>query len=223
MSRILLVRHGQASFGTDDYDRLSDTGVEQSRVLGKALAARGVTPNVVMVGEMKRHAQTATAVLEGGAWELPVEVDAGWNEFDHLQVLSVHRPPDRPTGEESEAASFQRWFEEATRRWAAGSHDEEYDESFAAFTSRVGAALDRLGAGLPESGTAVVLTSGGPIAWAAASLLADPRDTRTDLWLRLNPVSVNTGASTVVVGSRGTTLVSFNAHDHLAPDQVTYR
>jgi hypothetical protein len=70
----------------------------------------------------------------------------------------------------------------------------------------------------------VVLTSGGPIAWAAASLLADSRGARTDLWLRLNPVSINTGVSTVVCGARGTTLVAFNAHDHLSsPDLLTYR
>ena len=43
MSTILLVRHGQASFGAADYDNLSPTGHEQSRVLGAALAARGIT------------------------------------------------------------------------------------------------------------------------------------------------------------------------------------
>jgi hypothetical protein len=68
-----------------------------------------------------------------------------------------------------------------------------------------------------------VLTSGGPIAWAVASLLADDAATRTDLWLRLNPVSINTGTSTVVCGARGTTLVAFNAHDHHSPDLLTYR
>ncbi len=44
VSRILLVRHGQASWGADDYDQLSPLGDEQSRVLGAALAARGITP-----------------------------------------------------------------------------------------------------------------------------------------------------------------------------------
>ena len=68
-----------------------------------------------------------------------------------------------------------------------------------------------------------MLTSGGPIAWAAASLLADDDAARTDLWLRLNPVSINTGTSTIVCGARGTTLVTFNAADHLSPDLLTYR
>ncbi|QSR30308.1 hypothetical protein CFI00_07285 [Nocardioides sp. S5] len=226
MSRILLVRHGQASFGADDYDNLSPTGHEQSRVLGAALAARGVAADVVVAGEMKRHAQTAADVLEGAGWGTGVDVDAGWNEFDHVQVLAVHDQPTTVEGE-SEKAAFQRWFTEATLRWTSGAHDDAYDESFSAFTSRVEAALDRLVAALPRSGTAVVLTSGGPVAWAAASLLADDDRARTDLWLRLNPVSVNTGVSTVVCGASGTTLVSFNAHDHLfadgSPDLLTYR
>jgi len=222
VSRLLLVRHGQASFGADDYDDLSDTGHEQSRVLGRALAARGVAADVVVAGEMKRHGQTATGVLDGAGWNAGVSVDAGWNEFDHLQVLAVHDQPTTAEGE-SEKAAFQRWFEEATRRWTSGEHDEAYDESFGAFTSRVEAALTRLADALPARGTAVVLTSGGPIAWACASLLADAPSARTDLWLRLNPVSVNTGTSTVIRGSRGTTLVSFNAHDHLSPDLITYR
>jgi len=222
VSRILLVRHGQASFGAADYDDLSPTGHEQSRVLGAALAARGVVPDLLVAGEMRRHGQTAAGVLDGASWAADVEVDAGWNEFDHLQVLAVHDQPSTVEGE-SEKAAFQRWFEEATQRWTAGRHAESYDESFGAFTARVGAALDRLADTLPRSGTAVVLTSGGPVAWAAAALLAGTDAARTDLWLRLNPVSINTGTSTIVRGSRGTTLVTFNAADHLSPDLLTYR
>lgn len=222
MSRILLVRHGQASFGASDYDNLSPAGHEQSRVLGAALAARGITADVVVAGEMKRHAQTATAVLDGSGWRAAMDVDAGWNEFDHLQVLAVHDQPTTVEGE-SEKVAFQRWFEEATLRWTSGEHDGSYDESFTVFTSRVEAALARLVDALPRKGTAVVLTSGGPIAWAAASLLADGDRARTDLWLRLNPVSINTGVSTVVCGASGTTLVTFNAADHLSPDLLTYR
>lgn len=222
MSSILLVRHGQASFGAADYDDLSPTGREQSRVLGAALAARGVEPDLVVVGEMRRHAQTAAGVLSGARWTAEATIDAGWNEFDHLQVLGVHESPTTREGE-SEKASFQRWFEEATRRWTSAGHDEAYDESFGAFTARVDAALARLVESVPSKGTAVVLTSGGAIAWVVATLLADADPTRTDLWLRLNPVSVNTGTSTIVRGGRGTTLVAFNAHDHLSPDLLTYR
>jgi hypothetical protein len=44
-----------------------------------------------------------------------------------------------------------------------------------------------------------------------------------DMWMRLNPVTVNASLCRVVVGSRGTTLLTVNEHGHLAPDEVTYR
>lgn len=228
MSRILLVRHGQASFGAADYDQLSPAGHEQSEVLGRALTARGIVPDLLVVGEMKRHVQTADGVLLGLGRDVEVDTAPGWNEFDHLQVLAVHTPPEQDDSDAedeaaAERAAFQRWFEGATARWTSGAHDDDYDESFTSFTARVEQSLSDLARRLPRRGTAVVLTSGGPVAWVAASLLAADPDTRTSLWLRLNPVSVNTGVSTVVLGSRGTTLVTWNAHDHLPPDLITYR
>ena len=63
MSQVLLVRHGQASWGADDYDVLSERGVEQSGVLGAALAARGIEPTVLVSGAMRRHHQTAAAAV----------------------------------------------------------------------------------------------------------------------------------------------------------------
>ena len=72
-----------------------------------------------------------------------------------------------------------------------------------------------------------MLTSGGPTAWAVATLLgADlEREGRVRLWRRLNPVCVNSGVTKVVTGRRGLTLVSFNEHTHLdpKPDLLTYR
>ena len=56
-----------------------------------------------------------------------------------------------------------------------------------------------------------MLTSGGPVAWVAASLLGSS----ADVWSRLNPVTVNASVTKVVVGRRGATLVSFNDHSHL--------
>ena len=53
-------------------------------------------------------------------------------------------------------------------------------------------------------------TAAGPMAWAAASLLADIGRAGTDLWLRLNPVVDQRVGTKVVGGARGTTLVTFN-------------
>jgi broad specificity phosphatase PhoE len=236
---ILLVRHGQASWGAADYDQLSETGQEQSRVLGRALARRVVVPSVVVAGAMRRHGQTARALLDGAGWDCSVVVDDGWDEFDHVQMLEVHGPPEgSPVGSGGSASSgdssgsglsppafgawFDAWFEAARQRWVSGRFDDEYDESFSAFTDRVESALRRASSGLGPGGVAVVSTSGGPLSWVAASLV----DGGVGAWKRLSPVTVNASVTKVVVGGRGTTLVSFNDHSHLEtadPSLVTYR
>lgn len=221
MSQVLLVRHGQASWGSEDYDVLSPLGERQSHVLGEALTARGVTPDVVVRGGMRRHRQTAEQVVAGGGWDVAVIEDDGWNEFDHVQMLSMH-PVGYGEGEELSRAEFQRWFEEATLRWTGGDHDEDYDESFTAFGARVDGALRRTVERLEPNQTAVVLTSGGPVSWAAASLLGGT----ADLWVQLNPVTVNSSVTKIVVGRRGMTLVTFNDHSHLetaGSGHITYR
>ena len=107
-------------------------------------------------------------------------------------------------------------------RWTAGEHDEEYDESVRGASPHASRPRSpRPSSALGPRGTAVVFTSGGPIAWAVAARSA--RAAAPDLWLRLNPVTVNAGVTSSSSGARGTTLVSFNDHDHLAPDHVTYR
>ena len=72
MGVLYLVRHGQASFGTDDYDRLSDAGHQQARITGAHLASLGVRPTRVIHGSMLRQQQTAQGILEGlGAVSAP--------------------------------------------------------------------------------------------------------------------------------------------------------
>jgi broad specificity phosphatase PhoE len=218
MSRILLVRHGQASWGAADYDVLSDTGAEQARVLGAALTARGVRPTTVLHGAMRRQRETARFLVEGAGASWRVEEDPDWDEIDHEAVLAAE-PPEL-AGETPTRQEFQAWFERATARWTDGAFDHEYDEPFPAFGKRVLGALERLAGRLPADGVGVVVTSGGPIARVAAELLGGG----AELHSLLAPVVVNTSVSKLVVGGRGTTLVSFNDHSHLeADDLVTYR
>ena len=221
MGLLLLVRHGQASFGAEDYDVLSETGVEQSRVLGRALAAQGVAPSAVVHGEMRRQRDTAVAMVEGGGWSLTPEVDAGWNEFDHLAVVAR-------SSEASESVTaldrraFQRLFENATARWAGGEHDDDYAESWPAFLRRTAEALDRVFA---RPGVTVAVSSGGPIAVVCA-ILVDAEASAQQvprLWNAFNTVSTNASVTRVLEGSRGRRLLSFNEHSHLPRELVTYR
>ncbi|MDE9366145.1 histidine phosphatase family protein [Luteipulveratus sp. YIM 133132] len=225
MSVVLLVRHGQASFGKRDYDVLSDRGHEQAALLGRALAGRGVRPARVVHGGMRRQADTAAGVVEAADWQVSLDVDERWAEFDHEDVIHAYRPAyRRSTVMKADLArtlnpqrAFRTMFAEATTRWSSGEH-AGYVETFASFTARAEQALRAAADG---EGTTVVVTSGGVIGVITARLLAG------DLgrWGDINAVAVNSGVTKVISGSSGLTLVSFNAHDHLESDpaSITYR
>jgi broad specificity phosphatase PhoE len=222
MGVVLLVRHGQASFGADDYDVLSETGWEQGRLLGAWLAERAVTPTVVVRGDLRRHRETSEAMLAGAGWTTDVTVDDGWDEFDHLGVVAAY--PEAPAGE-LDRQEFQRVFELATARWTAGDFDTDYPESWTGFAGRVRTALGRACAAAGPGGTVVVVSSGGPIAAACAALVDPGGDPATyaRLWNRFNTVVVNSSVTRVVVGSTGPRLLTFNEHPHLEGETLTYR
>jgi broad specificity phosphatase PhoE len=206
MSVVWLVRHGQASWGAVEYDRLSHLGERQSKLLGAALADRGAAPVRVLRGEHLRHAQTA----EHAGFPDAV-VDPRWNEFDHVQLLrAAGRPSDSAAGEDWTASKV---------RWTSGRYDEAYTETYPAFVDRVRAGLSSVTGGLGRGEAAVVLTSAGVVAAVTNTLLGGEAAT----WHQLQMIVVNAGITKVVVGGRGLTLVSFNDHGHLDPDHVTYR
>ncbi|MEV4281927.1 histidine phosphatase family protein [Actinoplanes xinjiangensis] len=217
MARLLLIRHGQASFGADDYDALSETGHEQARTLGRSFAERGIRPVLLIRGTMRRHDETAAGLLDGLKETVETVTDPGWNEFDFHHVVQLHQPGFR-TGTPRQ---FQEVFEAATARWSSGEHDAEYTESFVTFRERVTAALERARELVREHRDVAVVSSGGPIAMAAALLTTGSAAG----WAALNRVSVNTGVTKVIAGSRGLSLSTFNEHTHVEADPrlLTYR
>jgi broad specificity phosphatase PhoE len=217
MSVLLLVRHGQASWGAADYDVLSDLGHEQSRRLGKHLTSLGMTPSRVWSGGLRRHDETVTSTMEAAGWQTEVVTDRGWSEFDHIEL--VRRYDEATTDDPGRPDDYDAFFDAAVTRWIGGEHDSDYSESFPAFSRRVDAALRDALASLGPGETGVVFTSGGAIAWVAASLW----EMGVPQWARINPVLLNTGVTKVVSGSRGVTLVAVNEHAHVTGEALTYR
>lgn len=210
MGQVLLVRHGQASFGAEDYDVLSERGLEQARATGRLLA--DLKPTAIVRGTLRRQQETAEELLSAAGWRAPVLVDERWNEMDHLELMA--RVPSGTAGE-PDRHQFQQWFEAATAQWLGGEHDGEYDEPFPAFEARVVAALGDLS----TSGPVVVVSSGGPISVVVAELTQGGRSA----YRRLAPVVINASVTKLISGRRGLTMVSFNEHAHLAGELLTYR
>ena len=217
MSVLYLVRHGQASFGTDDYDRLSDLGKEQSRITGRFLAAQGIEPDRIVHGEMLRQRQTAEGLLEGMGLSMDAHVDSGWNEYAAWELTGVLDDVDPRAKHDSKI--FQGELERGAARWASGEHDEDYRETYKQFTSRVDRALDDAVAAMGSGQSTIVVSSAGAIAWTAARLIGGD----FDQWMAFNRVTINTGITKIITGQSGTSLISFNDHGHQDPKNATYR
>jgi broad specificity phosphatase PhoE len=230
MGAIYLIRHGQASFAAADYDELSPLGREQGRVLGAALVERHVQPELVICGGMRRHQQTATECLTAQGREPVWELDTGWDEYDHNDMLAGLDPRYREQtavaadmiAHSDPRRAFQEIFERAMARWVGGAFHTDYRESWPAFCTRVEAALERLVARLGRSQSAVVFTSGGAISVVLRKLLG-LEDART---LVLSATLANASVSKLIVGGRGLTLSTMNEHAHFERADkrlITYR
>ncbi|CCG03811.1 histidine phosphatase family protein [Blastococcus saxobsidens] len=219
MPLICLVRHGQASFGSDDYDVLSDLGRQQATCLGEELRRRDLRDPLVLSGTLRRQRDTAALLAEAAGWPVPGDVDPRLDEYDHLDLLK--RYPTDPGGEpagESGSRQVQRLLDAALRSWiAAGEPD-----GWPAFSSGAVAAVEELVARLPRGRDAVVATSAGVIAAVVAALLAAPADGVVGL----NRAAVNVGITSVLAGAGGLSLLAFNDHAHVTGDRrnlLSYR
>lgn len=223
MGDIYLLRHGQASFGSDDYDRLSPLGLEQSRQLGQGLAGCALQRPRLIRGDMRRHRETLEACDLPS--EQPAEVDARWNELDHRALLVAAFPqyPDAASlraavaQEEKPRAAFQRMFELSVARWMGGAHETDYVETWTQFVERVSAALSSVVQASSDDGDTVVSTSGGPIGIVLSQLLGLPPERGMALTRGL----VNASYTHLLVRRGQPRLCCFNVHAHL--DQTTYR
>lgn len=219
MGTIILVRHGQASFGSSNYDQLSPLGFEQSQMLGTHLKSRFAQIDAIAMGGMRRHRETAETCLAAMDLAPPVTVDAGFNEYAFESILQAHTPryADQRIMQAELAQTpdpkkaFQQLFEAAIARWIGGEHDGDYPESWTAFNSRCQKALLDFAASLGPSKTALVFTSGGFIGVTLQHLLGlSARQAFSFNWN-----IANASLTRLLYGQRGISLQSFNEHGHL--------
>jgi broad specificity phosphatase PhoE len=233
MAELFLIRHGQASFGAANYDKLSPVGEEQARLLGRWWRQCGLICDRVVHGRPERQRETARLCLDesGGPapnrWE---ELD-GFGEFDHETVIARHEPAfaDKAVlqrflaGAAEPRRAYQTMFAAAVARWTGGRYDGDYREPWPAFRARVSGALQQVIAG--PARRVAVFTSGGPITAVLQEVLALP-DAAS---FGLNWPLVNSGVTRLRFSARAgaLTLATYNAHPHIDatgdPALVTYR
>ncbi|MCH8479346.1 MAG: histidine phosphatase family protein [Wenzhouxiangella sp.] len=199
-ARLYLVRHGQASLGSDDYDRLSELGHLQSQALGERLRAELSEDRLKpWRGTLKRHRQT----LSRCALSVEPVIDPALNEYtvDGLMRSAVGQaerlglvPPDDAAFAEPAAylATFLAWFPEVLAAWQSARLDCEHNGSWRAFHQRVLSPVASWQLQLAAGDSPVVVTSAGVISTLIAALLEKDLARQRELNLSLYNASIST-------------------------------
>jgi broad specificity phosphatase PhoE len=233
---IYLIRHGQASFGADDYDVLSPVGMRQSEALGQHLAQLGVRLDRCLAGNLRRQQDTARLTLQSmhdsGVQVPQLETDGAFNEFDADAVIRSLLPgllPDEPEARHilrngaQNRREFQRLFALLIQRWHGGEHACEGCESWQVFVQRVEAGLQRVLSQASHGDNIAIFTSGGTI---TALLHRVIRITASQAF-ELNWQIINTSLSQLKFRGSEVALASFNNQAHVqllkVPELITYR
>lgn len=244
MAAIYLIRHGQASFGSADYDQLSEKGSKQAELLGQYWRARA-NPSKFYSGDLLRHSQTLSSFKEGyqGA-ATPMIIHSGFNEFDHVDILKNYQAQWQDLTKMSEEINqlkepnktFQKEFAQALNRWVSGDKDQEYKESWLEFKTRCIRALHDIiaqelankrkvnaeGNEPKKSKDILVFTSGGTISVIVQHILklSDQQA------LEINQQARNTSVTKLLFSENMLSVDYLNNYSHLeqaGDDWITFR
>jgi broad specificity phosphatase PhoE len=221
MGTLYLVRHGQASFGADDYDQLSALGQRQSQRLGQYFKARDLQFEAALTGTLKRQEQTLAAICEGLDAAPLALAWPGLNEYDSLAVIAtVHpQPLPKPTNPEMVRHHF-RLLRDGLAQWMAGTVSPAGMPSYRDFAQGVADVLAHVRK--THAGDVLLVSSGGPIATAVAQVLGASPEASIALNLRIR----NSSVTEFDFNLKRHALVSYNALPHLHlpadADWVTY-
>jgi broad specificity phosphatase PhoE len=244
MAAIYLIRHGQASFGSADYDQLSIKGQQQAKLLGQYWCSRA-TPSKFYCGDLLRHSQTLSSFSDkykGGP--TPTVIHSGFNEFDHVDILSNYHAQWQDLAKQNEQTSpledpnklFQKVFSQALSRWLSGDNDHDYIETWKQFKARcIRALYDIIEQELAQkrkfktqdsetnkSKDILVFTSGGTISVLIQHILKLDDQQALDI----NQQVRNTSVTKLLFSERMLSVDYLNNYSHLeqaGDDWVTFR
>ncbi len=239
MGILFLVRHAQASFLEQNYDKLSALGEAQARRLGKYWARRNLVFDRACVGPCVRQQETLKIVSDAYAkagLEFPEPLVL--SEFDKYQGEAVlkrslpHLLESEPkirdlyatfqssTGNAEQRVTFQKLFEAVISDWVRGAICPQGVETWLEFCSRVNSGLVKFLSAGGRGERVAIFTSGGPIAVVLQrALRLSPESTLQVSWM-----SRNSSWSEFLYSADRFTLSSFNVHAHLDdPAMLTHR
>lgn len=180
MASIYVIRHGQASFGEANYDKLSTLGCRQAQVLGEYLRDCGIHFDATYSGDLQRQRKTAVLATASQPVKVPHHIDPRFNEIDNEEQIDTLLPvvlagnPALQTlvdGGLSSSKDYQKVLKQVFNYWVSPHCTELGIQSWDDYRANVTAALGEIISAQGSGKTIGLFTSGGTIATITAAVL----------------------------------------------------
>ncbi|MEQ8692784.1 MAG: histidine phosphatase family protein [Pseudomonadales bacterium] len=183
MATIYVIRHGQASFGSDDYDNLSELGRLQASRLGEYLRDSDVHLDAAYCGQLRRQRDTAELALAAQPGKVPLRVDRRLDEVRNDEQIELLLPRLLDGDPELQAVvdrglssskDYQKVIAAVFKHWVSPQCDAAGIQSWQDYASGVQSALRDVMLAQGKGKSIAMFTSGGTIATLVARVLGVP-------------------------------------------------
>ena len=211
MTIIHLVRHGQASFGKDDYDNLSEIGLKQAFLLGQYFKNLNLNFDKIFVGTLKRQIQTYKQIIKSYNTSIELESSPLLNEYDVKSVLIGFVNGRSLTKDElhDKKIHFQL-LRDSVAAWSENKISHNVNETWNEFDERAQKFLKIINKG--KSKSILVVSSGGTISMILKQILSLPSSQFVNFHFQI----FNSSYSKIIISEFGMSLSLFNSIAHLA-------
>ncbi|MDG2046862.1 MAG: histidine phosphatase family protein [Halioglobus sp.] len=180
MAIIYLIRHGQASFGSENYDKLSELGCRQATITGEYFRDQAIHFDAVYSGDLSRQRNTARLAIASQPAVVAHHIDPRFNEINNDEQLKYLTPEVIKINAKIEAMvnkglssskDYQKVIEAVFNYWVSPACNDLRLQSWAEFS---GGARQAMVDVMQEQGagkTIGIFTSGGTLATIVAQVL----------------------------------------------------
>ena len=235
MANLLIIRHGQASFGADNYDQLSPLGQRQADLTGEFLRSTDTQLSAAYSGDLSRQRETGQRILDQLEAPPTLIIDPRFNEVKTDEQVEVMMPlllerdarfADLVAAMDTDTKSFQKIIETVFNYWVSPECNVSGIQSWKEYHNGVVNAFEGAMASAASGTDTAIFTSGGTIATIVGHVLKLSSDRVYEFY---EPV-FNCSITRLIFNSRKCSLSTFNdiGHLHLMSAQlnerlVTYR